>query len=206
MSAQIPETMLLSDLLKATGYDCPEELRGRTFAEATAGGDVQTNKASTVDVSAYTEPIVIKPDTDYESMKKNTVTLSNIPVVPTLEDNKAVTIDVSTYTEPVEVTPSEGNDGMEKATVTLSNIPPVVNKLYAWKRQGYAWLDYTFSETPQVGDSAIGLGSSGSSSHLPISVYAITEVDLTATTPTIKTQDSYTWDRSAADDRDIVVH
>lgn len=80
MSAQIPETMLLSDLLKPTGYDCPEDLLGRTFAEATAGGDVQTNKASTIDVSAYTEPIVITPDTDYESMKKTTVTLSNIPV------------------------------------------------------------------------------------------------------------------------------
>ena len=40
MSAQIPETMLLSDLLKSTGYDCPEDLQGRTFAEATAGGDV----------------------------------------------------------------------------------------------------------------------------------------------------------------------
>lgn len=80
MSAQIPETMLLSDLLKPSGYDCPEELQGRTFAEATAGGDVQTNKEATIDVSAYTEPIVIKPDTDYESTKKVTVALSNIPV------------------------------------------------------------------------------------------------------------------------------
>lgn len=80
MSAQIPETMLLSDLLKPSGYDCPEDLQGRTFAEATAGGDVQTNKASTIDVSAYTEPIVVMPDTDYESMKKTTITLSNIPV------------------------------------------------------------------------------------------------------------------------------
>ena len=79
MSAQIPETMLLSDLLKPSGYDCPADFEGKTFAEATAGGDVQTNKASTIDVSAYTEPIVIKPDTDYESMKKNTVTLKNIP-------------------------------------------------------------------------------------------------------------------------------
>lgn len=79
MSAQIPETMLLSDLLKPTGYDCPEDFIGKTFAEATAGGDVQTNKAATIDVSAYTEPIVIKPDTDYESMQKTTVTLSNIP-------------------------------------------------------------------------------------------------------------------------------
>lgn len=37
MSAIIPSNMLLSDLLKATGYDCPEELQGKTFAEATSG-------------------------------------------------------------------------------------------------------------------------------------------------------------------------
>lgn len=37
MSAIIPDNMLLSDLLKATGYDCPEELKGKTFAEATSG-------------------------------------------------------------------------------------------------------------------------------------------------------------------------
>lgn len=120
MSAQIPDSMLLNDLLKSTGYDCPEELQGRTFAEATAGGDVQTNKASTIDVSAYTEPVVIKPDTDYESMKKNTVTLSNIPK---LEANHEVTVDVSTYTEPIEIVAEAGKDGMVKVTLTLSNIP-----------------------------------------------------------------------------------
>lgn len=36
MSAQIPETMLLSDLLKATGYDCPEKLQGKTVSEIVA--------------------------------------------------------------------------------------------------------------------------------------------------------------------------
>ena len=132
MSAQIPETMLMSDLLKSTGYECPEDLQGRTFAEATAGGDVQTNKAATIDVSAYTEPVVIKPDTDYESMKKATVTLSNIPSGADIESNKAATIDVSTYTEPVEITPTEGKDGMAKATVTLSNIPVAGFKVCAW--------------------------------------------------------------------------
>lgn len=37
MSATIPENMLLSDLLKATGYDCPEAMQGKTFAEITGG-------------------------------------------------------------------------------------------------------------------------------------------------------------------------
>lgn len=38
MSANIPNNMLLSDLLKATGYNCPPSLRGLTFTEATSGG------------------------------------------------------------------------------------------------------------------------------------------------------------------------
>ena len=38
MSAQIPESKTLKDLLKPTGFDCPEELQDKTFAEATSGG------------------------------------------------------------------------------------------------------------------------------------------------------------------------
>lgn len=81
MSATIPETMPLSDLLKSTGYDCPEELQGKTFAEATAGGDVsvETNTEITVDVSTYTGPIEITPGEDYDATKKVTLTLTNIP-------------------------------------------------------------------------------------------------------------------------------
>lgn len=37
MSADIPNNMLLSELLKATGYNCPAALRGLTFYESTAG-------------------------------------------------------------------------------------------------------------------------------------------------------------------------
>lgn len=141
MSAQIPETMLLSDLLKATGYDCPEELQGRTFAEATAGGDVQTNKASTIDVSAYTEPIVIKPDTDYESMKKNTVTLNNIPQVKTEVALEA--------TENGEYTPEAGN---VYNSVTVA-VPQGATKLYAWKiNDSYR---YTLTATPEVGSKPL---------------------------------------------------
>lgn len=81
MSARIPETMLLSDLLKPTGYDCPEELQGKTFEEATSGGEdkTQTTKEISVDVSSYTGPITIEPDEDYKAMKKVVLTLTNIP-------------------------------------------------------------------------------------------------------------------------------
>lgn len=38
MSATIPSNVQLNDLLKPTGFDCPENLKGKTFSEATSGG------------------------------------------------------------------------------------------------------------------------------------------------------------------------
>lgn len=151
MSAQIPSTMLLSDLLKSTGYDCPEELQGRTFAEATAGGDVQTNKASTIDVSAYTEPIVIKPDTDYESMKQLTASLSNIPQTKTEVALEA--------TENKTYTPEEG----KVYNSVVVNVPVGTTKLFAWGPAGSGsstYLAYTTTDTPEVGDHVYYEGGS----------------------------------------------
>ena len=81
MSAEIPSSMPLSDLLKPTGYNCPSELQGKTFDEATSGSDtkISTNTAATIDVSTYTEPVEITPAEGYDATKKTTITLSNIP-------------------------------------------------------------------------------------------------------------------------------
>lgn len=81
MSAQIPETMLVSDLLKSTGYDCPEAAVGKTMAELISGGGtkISTNTDAEIDVSQYTEPVVINPAEGYDATKKITVELKNIP-------------------------------------------------------------------------------------------------------------------------------
>ena len=122
MSATIPNGMLLSDLLKSTGYDCPENLQGKTFKQATAGAgiDLEANKAVTVKVSEYSQPIQINPSDTYEAMEKVTLTLTDYE--PDLDENKAVSINAGTYTLPVEVTPTEGKDGMAKVTVTVTGI------------------------------------------------------------------------------------
>lgn len=80
MSAKIPNSMLLSDLLKSTGYDCPENLQGKTFKQATAGAgiDLEANHAVTVNVSEYSQPIQIEPSDTYEAMEKVTLTLTGI--------------------------------------------------------------------------------------------------------------------------------
>lgn len=41
--------------------------------------DVENNKAATIDVSAYSAPVEITPTSGKTSMKKATITLSNIP-------------------------------------------------------------------------------------------------------------------------------
>ena len=38
MSATIPDNKQLADLLKSTGFDCPENLKDKTFEQATSGG------------------------------------------------------------------------------------------------------------------------------------------------------------------------
>ena len=80
MSATIPNGMLLSDLLKATGYDCPVALQGKTFAQATSGAgiDLESNKAVSVNASTYTQAVEITPSDTYEAMEKVTLTLTGI--------------------------------------------------------------------------------------------------------------------------------
>lgn len=80
MSATIPDTMLMSDLLKATGYDCPSTLKGKTFKQSTAGAgiDLEANHASTVNASTYTQAVEITPSDTYEAMEKVTLTLTGI--------------------------------------------------------------------------------------------------------------------------------
>lgn len=43
------------------------------------GADLENNKAATINVSTYTEPVVINPTSGKDGMKKATITLSNIP-------------------------------------------------------------------------------------------------------------------------------
>lgn len=119
MSAQIPETMLLSDLLKPTGYDCPADLQGKTFAEATSGGDskISTNTEKTIDVAAYTEPVEVEPAEGYDATKKVTVILDNIPTASvTLTAWKADTAVI--YTKVAE--PTTSNKALVPASTGLS--------------------------------------------------------------------------------------
>lgn len=80
MSATIPNSMLLSDLLKATGYDCPEDLKDKTFKQATSGGeiDLEENHAVTINAGEYTQPVEVTPAEGKDGMEKVTVTVTGV--------------------------------------------------------------------------------------------------------------------------------
>lgn len=119
MSATIPENMLLSDLLKATGYDCPDDLQGKSFSQATSGGEaeLEANHASTVDVGEYTQPIEITPAEGKDGMEKVTLTLTNIPEEKE-EQTKSITI---TENGTTTVEPDEGKT-LSSVSIT-ANVP-----------------------------------------------------------------------------------
>ncbi len=78
MSARIPDNMLLSDLLKATGYDCPQRLQGKTFEESTTGEgniSIEANKEVTISENGT---VVVNPSEGKDAMEKVTVTV-NVP-------------------------------------------------------------------------------------------------------------------------------
>ena len=83
MSARIPDNMLLSDLLKATGYDCPQRLQGKTFDESTAGEgniSIEANKEVTISENGT---VVVSPSEGKDLMKKVTVNVN----IPTLSED-----------------------------------------------------------------------------------------------------------------------
>lgn len=61
--------------------DCEADIKSVSFKAGTVPESVELedNKTVTVDVSTYTEPIVISPSSGKDGMKKVTLTLSNIP-------------------------------------------------------------------------------------------------------------------------------
>ena len=60
--------------------DCNYDIKDVVYTSINIDeADIEDNKAVTVDVSTYTEPIVITPTAGKDGMAKITLTLSNIP-------------------------------------------------------------------------------------------------------------------------------
>lgn len=81
MSANIDKSKLpLKEVLKPTGFFPPENVAELTLSQAIASDNptMETNKAVTIDVSKYTESVVIEPTEGKDGMKKVTVTLTGI--------------------------------------------------------------------------------------------------------------------------------
>ena len=73
--------ILMKDVLKPSGWECPTALLNKTFAQAVSGGDdVEDNKTATITANGTVE---ITPTSGKTSMKKVTATVA-VPTVTKL--------------------------------------------------------------------------------------------------------------------------
>lgn len=108
--------MMMKDILKPSGWACPESMENKTFAQSTAGSaELEDNKAVTITENGT---LVIEPSAGKDAMSKVTATV-NVSATANIEANKNVSIIANGTTE---ITPSQGYDGLGKATVTV-NVP-----------------------------------------------------------------------------------
>lgn len=97
MSATIPETMLLSDLLKPTGYDCPEAAVGKTVTEIMAGEGAVTLSAWKADTAiVYTK--TTEPTTSDKVLVPASTGITEGVIASVAEEFASITIGETTYT------------------------------------------------------------------------------------------------------------
>lgn len=86
--------ILMKDVLKPSGWECPEALLNKTFAQAVSGGDVEDNKTATITANGTVE---ITPTSGKTSMKKVTANVA-VPTITKLSAWKNDTVTVFTTT------------------------------------------------------------------------------------------------------------
>ena len=112
MSATIPSNKQLDDLLKSTGFDCPENLKGKTFSEATSeatsGGDITIVNVQTGSLTKAGTPVRLyftydkSLDDKYVTwFKKEQAPINTRDLVEgrtykyTMQNNQGVTFDIT---------------------------------------------------------------------------------------------------------------
>lgn len=83
--------------------------------EQGASAKLDNNKTATIDVSAYTEPVVINPTSGKDGMKKATITLSNIPSPGTSFTLYAWKAENHSLIWTLSATPSVGDNAYEES-------------------------------------------------------------------------------------------
>lgn len=172
MSATIPSNKLLKDLLKPTGFDCPEELQGKTFAEATSGGGGGDMKYHLY-AWKHDENIVYTEKKTPQVHDLALTTGGEFLEVLTIFSATSINVHGTDYTRDAESDLEESVSSFESIpTVTQNgalfsadgkafkavnvNVPiGGVDKLFCWKKENEDHYAYTISENPKVNDKAI---------------------------------------------------
>ena len=157
MSAKIPVNMEIKDLLKATGYDCPEALQGKTFNEATSGsgggsgGGANTTKklnAQTIRASVESEQAITPPE-GYDGFSEITFTPGLLSEV-TVTKNQTMefgTDGVPYFPKKVTVSvPSPSNYTLETLSLNKNSEPVTISyadKVFVFLGKIETWGEFT---------------------------------------------------------------
>ena len=126
--------------LSITGYTVDPTSQEITSLEVngsaiSTSADLDDNKAATINVSTYTEPVEVTPTSGKDGMKKATITLSNIPSgIPDLvyssslesdgDDTAYVITDENDFTQASFFFFHQNDSGLWFPVYTLSKIEP----------------------------------------------------------------------------------
>ena len=127
-----------------------------------AEGDLEDNKAATINVSTYTQPVEVTPTSGKDGMKKATITLSNIPGERVTLHCWGHKFQGESIESPIfyslSATPS-ANDVLY-VSAGESGLPSVLTtdqykvkafadgKITVLREYGGAWEDYVYDEDP----------------------------------------------------------
>lgn len=103
--------------------DCDADVKKVAIkaGEIPSGADLENNKAETINVSTYTEPVEVTPTSGKDGMKKATITLSNIPAGGNSIAYAWVNNTDTVYYYNFDIAPSNKTDFNTKKTMEINN-------------------------------------------------------------------------------------
>lgn len=113
MSAVISNKTMMKEILKATGFDCPQGMENSTFEQATSGGNLEDNKEVIITENGKIE---ITPTEGKDGMKKVTATVNVASGGTVTAYAWKITSDDSVYIEyyPINTAPVDKADYLVK--------------------------------------------------------------------------------------------
>jgi len=128
----------------------------------TGSADLEDNHQTTIDVSTYTQPVEVTPTSGKDGMKKNTVTLTNIPSGGAgniyCDFNAPMESDIVPVGEYVGIQVFDPDLGYRLYTIAGDGVKTVGDLLTEIAGSGYAWIYVVSCTDVTVNEESVPIG------------------------------------------------